>query len=60
MKFRDQEIWIEEGEMIVIPTKVEHMPVASEKVHELLFEPKSTKNTGNVIEEKTRTGLEKI
>lgn len=60
MKLRDKDIWIEEGELIVIPAKVEHMPVAPEEVHVLLFEPASTLNTGNVSEERTRKNLDRI
>lgn len=60
MKLRDKDIWLNEGEMIIIPAKVEHMPVAEEEVHILLFEPKSTLNTGNVGDEKTKTELEEI
>jgi mannose-6-phosphate isomerase-like protein (cupin superfamily) len=60
MKFRDRDIWVEEGEMIVVPRKVEHMPVALEEVHVVLFEPASTLNTGNVIEERTRKNLHNL
>ncbi len=60
MKFRDKDVWLEEGEMIVIPAKVEHMPVAPEEVHILLFEPASTLNTGNVSDQKTKTDLERL
>lgn len=60
MKFRDRDVWVEEGEMIIVPAKVEHMPVAPEEVHVLLFEPASTLNTGNVLEERTRSKLEQI
>lgn len=60
MKLRDKDVWLEEGEMLIIPAKVEHMPVAPEEVHVLLFEPASTLNTGNVIEERTRKNLEHI
>lgn len=60
MKFRDKDVWLSEGEMIVVPAKVEHMPVAEEEVHVLLFEPKSTLNTGNVQDAKTKTELEQI
>lgn len=60
MKFRDKEVWIAEGEILIIPAKVEHMPVAPEEVHVLLFEPASTLNTGNVVEERTRKNLKKI
>ena len=60
MKFRDKDVWIEEGEIIIIPSKVEHMPVAPEEVHVLLFEPASTLNTGNVQDKKTRKNLESL
>lgn len=60
MKFRDRDVWLEEGEMIIVPAKIEHLPVAPEEVHILLFEPKSTSHTGNVQEERTRTDLEMI
>ena len=60
MKFRDKDVWLEEGEIIVVPAGVEHMPVAPDEVHILLFEPASTLNTGNVTDKKTRKELEKI
>jgi mannose-6-phosphate isomerase-like protein (cupin superfamily) len=60
MRFRDRDVWVEEGEMIIVPAKMEHLPVAQEEVHVVLFEPKSTLNTGNVVEERTKTNLEQI
>lgn len=60
MRFRDGDVWVEEGEMIIVPAKVEHQPVAHEEVHVLLFEPKSTVNTGNILEDRTRADLESI
>lgn len=53
MQFRDREVWLEEGEFIIVPRGVEHRPVAPEEAHLLLLEPKSTLNTGNVMDEKT-------
>src|SRR5437588_1866731 len=53
IKLRDRDIWLEEGEFVIIPRGVEHMPVAEEEVHVLLLEPKSTLNTGNVQDERT-------
>lgn len=53
MKLRDGDIWLDEGEFIIIPKGVEHMPVAPEEVHILLVEPKTTLNTGNVHNERT-------
>ena len=53
MQFRDRDVWLEAGEFIIVPHGVEHRPVAPEEVHLLLLEPKSTLNTGNVMDEKT-------
>lgn len=53
MKLRSGDITVGEGEFIIIPRGVEHMPVASEEVHVMLIEPKATLNTGNIQSEKT-------
>ena len=53
IKLRDQELTIREGEFVIIPKGVEHLPVAEEEVQVLLLEPKSTLNTGNVQNERT-------
>ena len=60
MEFRDRHVWIEEGEMIVVPRGVEHCPVAEEEAHVLLFEPATTLNTGNVREARTLDRLDWI
>ncbi|MGE5326192.1 MAG: cupin domain-containing protein [Deltaproteobacteria bacterium] len=60
MKFRDREVTLDAGEFIVVPRGVEHMPVADEEAHVMLFEPKSTLNTGNVRNERTRQQLDSI
>jgi mannose-6-phosphate isomerase-like protein (cupin superfamily) len=60
IKFRDQEVQLKEGEFIVVPAGVEHLPVAEEEAHILLFEPKSTLNTGNLKNERTVAQLESI
>lgn len=54
MQLRDREIPVGEGELIIIPRGVEHRPVADNEVHVLLIEPKSTVNTGNILNERTR------
>ena len=56
----DQSIWIEPGEMIIVPRGVEHCPVAEEECEVLLFEPVSTLNTGNTENEFTRKTLDQI
>ena len=53
IKFWDRDVWLEEGEFLIIPKGVEHLPVAEEEVHVMLLEPKSTLNTGNVENERT-------
>lgn len=60
MEFRDREVWLEEGEFIIVPRGVEHRPVADEEAHVLLFEPASTLNTGNTESEMTVRELERI
>ena len=60
MELRDKTISVEPGEFIIIPKGVEHKPVANGEVHLMLFEPASTLNTGNVMNEFTRETLEKI
>ena len=60
MEFLDRQEWIEEGEFIVVPRGVEHRPVAEEECWILLFEPASTLNTGNVVNERTLAQLERV
>ncbi|MBQ4841340.1 MULTISPECIES: cupin domain-containing protein [Bacillus] len=60
IRFRDSEIALNEGEFIVIPKGIEHQPIAEEEVHLLLIEPKTTLNTGNVINERTVSIPERI
>ena len=60
IKLRDRDIQLKEGEFVVIPKGVEHLPIAEEEVHVLLLEPKSTLNTGNVQNERTVNDLEWI
>lgn len=52
---RDGELRLEPGELVVIPKGVEHKPVADEEVQVLLIEPKGTRNTGNLENERTRS-----
>jgi mannose-6-phosphate isomerase-like protein (cupin superfamily) len=60
MKFRDREAVVNQGEFIIVPRGVEHLPIADEEVHILLLERKTTLNTGNVVNERTVSQLERI
>lgn len=55
-----QNIWVEEGEFIIIPHGVEHRPVAEEETHLMLLEPRTTVNTGNVESERTVHNVEHL
>jgi len=60
MELRDKTVTINEGEFIIVPKGVEHRPNAKEEVQVMLFEPATTVNTGNVQNERTKTGLKHI
>ena len=60
MHFRDKTIIVNTGEFLIVPRGVEHKPVAEQEVSIMLFEPATTLNTGNLIDEKTVTNLEFI
>jgi mannose-6-phosphate isomerase-like protein (cupin superfamily) len=53
MHLRDGDVELNEGEFIVIPRGVEHKPEAKSRAQVLLFEPATTRNTGNVDHEYT-------
>lgn len=55
-----RDVWLEEGEFIIVDRGVEHRPVAEEECHVLLFEPATTLNTGNVNDEFTVPKLDWI
>lgn len=60
IRLRDGDVELLPGEFLVIPRGVEHMPVADEEAQVVLFEPKTTVNTGVVESERTKRGVEWI
>jgi mannose-6-phosphate isomerase-like protein (cupin superfamily) len=60
IRFRDKDVILSEGEFLIIPKGIEHMPVAEKEVHVMLIEAKTTLNTGDVRNERTVEKLEKI
>jgi mannose-6-phosphate isomerase-like protein (cupin superfamily) len=61
----EREIVIRPGEFIIIPRGTEHLPKADPndnngECHIILLEPKTTLNTGNVINERTVAQLERL
>jgi mannose-6-phosphate isomerase-like protein (cupin superfamily) len=45
--FRDGEVELGPGELVVVPAGVEHLPIADEPCEVVFFEPGTTLNTGD-------------
>ena len=60
IRLREGDVVLEPGEFAVIPKGVEHKPEAEEEAHVLLLEPKTTLNTGDVVNERTVAVLDRI
>lgn len=61
MQFRDADQDVGPGEFIIVPHGVEHCPMAlADEVHVVLIEPKTTLNTGNLVDERTLRELDRI
>jgi mannose-6-phosphate isomerase-like protein (cupin superfamily) len=60
MELRDDTLYLDPGEFVIIPKGTEHKPVADSEVHVMLFEPAGTLNTGNQQNHFTKEKLDKI
>ena len=60
IELRDKTVTLNEGEFYIVQKGVEHKPIAKEEVHILLFEPLSTKHTGDIIADITVETYEEI
>ena len=60
LKFRGEDVWLEPGEMMVVPRGVEHMTAAEDETNLLVIEPMSTVNTGEIENQFTQRDLEWI
>ena len=60
IEFRDKLVELNENEFIIIPKGIEHKPIAENEVSVLLFEPKTTLNTGNQKSSLTHETLDEI
>ncbi len=61
MQLRDGDRDVGPGEFIVVPQGVEHCPCAlTDEVHVVLLEPKTTLNTGSVVNDRTVGNLERL
>jgi len=53
IEMEDQTLELNAGELVIIPKGVNHKPYAPKEVKVLLFEPKTTLNTGNINNDQT-------
>tara|TARA_R110002072_G_scaffold29809_8_gene93755 strand:- start:875 stop:1237 length:363 start_codon:yes stop_codon:yes gene_type:complete len=60
LELRDRTVILNEGEFFIVPKGVDHKPIAKEETHLLLFEPLSTKHTGDVMADITVETYESI
>ena len=58
LRFADEtHVDVKAGQFYVVGRGVAHQPIAEEEVEIVLFEPKSTAHTGDVVVSQTRTKL---
>lgn len=60
IQLRDKDVVLNPGEFLIVPKGIEHCPKADEEAHIMLLEPKTTLNTGDVVNEKTVAELDWI
>lgn len=60
IKLKDRDIALSEGQFSIVPRGIDHLPVAENECHVLLFEPKTVRNTGNVENERTVEHSERV
>jgi mannose-6-phosphate isomerase-like protein (cupin superfamily) len=58
--FRDRQIFVNKGQMFVVPKGAEHLTHADEECELIMFEPETTVNTGDVKGNMTVEKLEWI
>ena len=57
MRFRDHDVAMTEGDLIVVPAGVEHMPVSESECWIMMIENAGTINTGDKVTDRTKTDL---
>jgi mannose-6-phosphate isomerase-like protein (cupin superfamily) len=55
---RHEVFTLNEGEILVVPKGVEHMPVAGAEAEVMVIEKNTTVNTGGNVSERTKTSLD--
>ena len=60
MEMEDQTLEVNEGEFLIVPRGTNHLPKAEGEAKIMMFEPASTLNTGNVVNDKTVSNLKRL
>lgn len=60
MRFRERDVPMGEGDILVVPAGVEHMPVAEEECWIMMIESAGTLNTGEMMSERSKTDLPEL
>ena len=60
MRFRDRDVAMEEGDLLVVPAGVEHMPHADTECWIMMIENAGTRNTGDKVTARTRAELPEL
>lgn len=60
IEYEDDRVVLDEGDMHVVPKGVQHNPVAAEECWIALIETVSTKHTGEVMSDRTRSIEEQL
>lgn len=60
VRLREKNVNLRKGEFLVVPRGVEHKPVASSEAQIVLIEKKTTRNTGQLRNQRTVEKLERI
>ncbi|TNE65871.1 MAG: cupin domain-containing protein [Alphaproteobacteria bacterium] len=60
MDYRDRQVWVETGEMVIVPKGTEHKPYAPKECSALLIERATTDHTGGVADPRRQESPERI
>lgn len=60
IRFRDGDVHLSPGDLLVVPKGVEHLPVADEPCEVVLLERATTINTGDADDPRRRTTLPRL
>jgi len=58
--FRDKQVWLEEGEILVVPKGVEHKPYAPDGCSVLIIESGDTDHTGGIDDPRRKDNHDRI